>query len=89
MWRRSHGWSRHDVALGRRELNFSEWQTYYPQTRMRKLQWMARAVSEGAMPPWDYRLMHPQARLSGAERAALEQWIESEIADPSISGRKQ
>src|ERR1700687_3570690 len=25
-----------DVALGRKELNFSEWRSYYPQTRRRK-----------------------------------------------------
>lgn len=79
----------HDVALGRRELNFSEWQTYYPQTRMRKLRWMERAVNECAMPPRDYLLMHRQARLNDAERAALTRWIESQIADASVSGRMQ
>jgi len=78
----------HDVAQGRRELNFSEWHTYYPQTRMRKLQWMERVLSERAMPPWGYRLMHPQARMSDAERAALTRWIESEMAD-APSAREQ
>ena len=71
-----------DVALGRKELNFSEWGTYYPQTRRRKLQWMGRALRERSMPPWDYRLMHPGARLTGAERALLDRWIESAISVP-------
>ena len=71
-----------DVALGRKELNFSEWSSYYPQTRRRKLQWMGRALRERAMPPWDYRLMHPGARLTGAERALLDRWIESAISTP-------
>lgn len=71
-----------DVSLGRRELNFSEWRSYYPRTRKRKLQWMGRALREHTMPPWGYRLMHPRARLTGAERALLEQWIESEISPP-------
>ncbi len=74
-----------DVAHGRRELNFSEWRTYYPQTRMRKLQWMERVVSERVMPPWDYRLMHRQARLSDAEQVALTQWIQSAIAEAQQS----
>jgi hypothetical protein len=71
-----------DVALGRKELNFSEWGTYYPQTRRRKLQWMGRALRARSMPPWVYRLMHPGARLTGAERALLDRWIESAISTP-------
>src|SRR6202011_3745448 len=35
-----------DVALGRKELNFSEWRSYYPQTRRRKLQWIGRVLRE-------------------------------------------
>jgi Haem-binding domain len=69
-----------DVALGRKELNFSEWGSYYPQTRSRKLQWVGRVLRERAMPPWTYRLMHPRERLTVAERAMLERWIESAIS---------
>ena len=72
-----------DVALGRKELNFSEWGSYYPQTRKRKLQWMGRVLRERTMPPWAYRLMHPGARLTDAERATLDRWIESEISTPA------
>ena len=71
-----------DVALGRKELNFSEWGSYYPQTRKRKLQWMGRVLRERSMPPWAYRLMHPGARLTADERATLDRWIESEISTP-------
>jgi len=73
----------HDVAVGRKELNFSEWGSYYPQTRRRKLQWMGRVLREGSMPPWSYRLMHPRARLTEAERAILVRWIESAISAPA------
>lgn len=69
-----------DVALGRKELNFSEWDSYYPQTRRRKLQWIGRVLRERSMPPWAYRLIHPGARFTGAERAMLDSWIESGIA---------
>jgi len=72
-----------DVALGRKELNFSEWRSYYPQTRRRKLQWMGRVLRERSMPLWGYRLMHRGARLTAAERATLDRWIESEISTPA------
>jgi len=68
-----------DVNLGRKEINFSEWGSYYPATRRRKLEWMGRALGEEKMPPWSYRLMHPGARLTDADRAALERWIESTL----------
>jgi len=71
-----------DVALGRKELNFSEWRSYYPQTRRRKLQWMGRVLRERSMPPWAYCLMHPGARLTGAERGMLDRWIDAEISAP-------
>lgn len=71
-----------DVALGRKELNFSEWRSYYPQTRRRKLQWMGRVLRERSMAPWAYHLMHPGARLTGAERAMLDRWIDAGISAP-------
>jgi Haem-binding domain len=76
-----------DVALGRKELNFSEWGSYYPQTRRRKLQWMGRVLRERAMPPWTYRLVHPRARLTEAERVMLGQWIESAISTSAPDAR--
>ena len=68
-----------DVNFGREEVNFSKWGSYYPRTRRRKLQWMGRALHEKEMPPWSYRLMHPGARLTEADRAGLLSWIESTL----------
>ncbi|HVC43539.1 MAG TPA: heme-binding domain-containing protein [Candidatus Binataceae bacterium] len=68
-----------DVNLGRKEVNFSDWGSYYPVTRRRKLEWIGRALREEKMPPWSYRLMHPSARLTEADRTALERWIESTL----------
>lgn len=67
----------HHVNRGRQELNFSEWDGYYPTTRRRKLEWIGRAIDEREMPPWWYRLMHPQARLSAADYTLLKYWVES------------
>jgi hypothetical protein len=69
----------HDVERGRQELNFSEWGSYYPATRIRKLQWMGQALREENMPPWTYRIFHPGTGLTQRDSTALEQWIETEI----------
>ncbi|MGH7933061.1 MAG: heme-binding domain-containing protein [Candidatus Binataceae bacterium] len=79
----------HDVELGRKEINFSDWGSYYPITRKRKLEWVDRALREQAMPPWPYRLMHPDARLSASDRALLERWIESALAGPLVHPTKR
>lgn len=79
----------HDVELGRKEVNFSEWGEYYPATRKRKLRWMDRALRQEAMPPWPYRIVHPEARLTEKERAALERWIDWENSSRSPDSRKK
>jgi Haem-binding domain len=70
-----------DVERGRKELNFSEWGSYYPNTQKRKLQWMDRALREESMPPWSYRILHPGVGLTQRDLIALGQWIEAEIAN--------
>jgi hypothetical protein len=70
------------VNAARQQLNFSEWATYYPQTRVRKLEWMGRALQTEQMPPTAYLLFHPDARLSPDERAELERWIAASLNQP-------
>ena len=70
-----------DVESGRRELNFSEWDSYYPLTRRRKLQWIHRVLVERRMPPWRYVVLHRDAWLSAEEFGALEHWSQSEMAN--------
>jgi Haem-binding domain len=77
-----------DVALGRKELNFSEWESYYPATRVRKLQWIDRALREEAMPSWIYRMLHPGAALTQEDLMELEQWIRSEIVRQSLQNSR-
>lgn len=54
-----------DVENGRRELNFSNW------GGDNDVDDLAEVVAEGSMPPRNYRLLHPDARLSDAEKAVL------------------
>jgi hypothetical protein len=56
-----------DVAEGRHRLNFSDWQN----ARLREPGELASAVNEGEMPPIQYLLMHPTAKLSAAQKTQL------------------
>lgn len=56
------------VDDGRRALNFSAWNAAQPPRRAREA---AEAVQDGSMPPWDFLLLHPGARLSATEKQEL------------------
>lgn len=64
----------HDVDAGRDKLNFSEWDR--PQAEADEA---AEVVDEGEMPPWQYKLLHPKARLSSAELQALVRGLEATL----------
>ena len=55
----------HDVEEGRSALNFSQWDVGQEGEEA------GEEVLEGAMPPWQYLLMHPEASLNDAEKQAL------------------
>jgi hypothetical protein len=67
-----------DVDEGRGHVNFSEW------TRLQRgLRGVRNDVMDGAMPPWYYLPLHPQAKLSPGEKEALLQGLAATIAaDP-------
>jgi hypothetical protein len=54
------------VTEGREKLNFSEWGTGEQETDE-----IVEVVRTGEMPPWDYTLTHPEARLSDGDMEAL------------------
>jgi hypothetical protein len=55
-------------------LNFSDWGR--PQEAALEA---AGAVREGEMPPLQYRLIHPKARLSAAEKSELAQGLQRTV----------
>jgi len=59
-----------DVDEGRGHVNFSEWDRL-----QRGLRGVRNDVMDGAMPPWYYLPLHPQARLSLAEKETLLQGL--------------
>lgn len=56
----------HHVAEGRQSLNFSTWGSGRQQAGR-----AARLAADGQMPPLDYLILHPEARLTDAERQQL------------------
>lgn len=64
-----------DVDEGREELNFSEWHLEQEGDEA------AETVRDGSMPPWQYTLTHPEARLSDADVAALEAGLAATLGD--------
>lgn len=59
-----------DVNEGRRKLNVSEW-----GVRKNDADDVVKVVQNGEMPPWFYLPLHPEARLSPAEKQVFLQGL--------------
>ena len=66
----------HDVNDGRARFNVSEWR----QQRQPEAGEAAEVVRSGEMPPLQFRLIHKEARLSSAQKAALAAGLERTFA---------
>lgn len=66
-----------DVNDGRKHLNFSEWQGYEEGRKLKKLEEIAEEVGEGEMPLAIYVPMHPEAKLTEAEKKVLVDWAKA------------
>lgn len=67
-------WVLDHVNEGRREFNASEWNRVSEARRLRLPRRLWREVSGGEMPPWYYTPLHPAAKLTAADTAALHAW---------------
>ncbi len=56
-----------DVRQGRAHLNFSEWGRYSAQAASRRMEEACEEVRAGKMPLRNYRVLHPEARLSSED----------------------
>jgi hypothetical protein len=65
----------HDVKEARHHLNFSRWDDYTEGAARHKLQAAQEQIHEGEMPLWYYLPLHPKARLTEADKAAFEAWV--------------
>lgn len=63
-----------DVSEGRRHINFSEWNVNKEAKAKDKI-W--DEISEEQMPPWQYKLMHSEAKLTQEEKNIIRNWATS------------
>lgn len=66
-----------DVREGRKHLNISEWGKMSERKQAGAARAMWRELEEGRMPLPVYLPMHPEAKLSEADRAAVRAWAAS------------
>jgi hypothetical protein len=82
---------RYDVTEGREDLNFSEWDRYAqpdenpddPFAEKPLAERIADEIRSDRMPPGDYRLMNPDARLSDEQKEALIEGLQRTIEQNS------
>ncbi len=75
-----------DVEEGRFHFNLSEWNTNEEHHHQHSVDFIVEVLQEGEMPPPQYVLMHPEARLSDAERQALIEGFEHSLGDSHSHG---
>ena len=67
-----------DVREGRKSLNLSEWQSFSDEDRINALTRLASEVHGMQMPPRNYALLHPSARLTPEDETIIYQWVQAE-----------
>jgi hypothetical protein len=68
----------HDVHDGRRHLNLTRWKELSLLRRQRALSEIANQVKNREMPLSIYTLLHPGAKLSGADIDSIFAWTQTE-----------
>ncbi len=64
----------YDVEEAREHMNFSEWSKYSQKKKAKKREEIWEEVSDGEMPLWYYLPMHPEAKLSAADKEIIRKW---------------
>jgi mono/diheme cytochrome c family protein len=70
-----------DVEDGRNDLNLSTGQGDPDE--------MIEAIREGSMPPWQYKPLHPDARLSSQEKQDLIDGLQATFSAASGGGKRE
>jgi len=68
----------YDVNKGRKEFSLSDWARCGARRTARKLKEICEQLEKGEMPPWDYSMVHPSARLSDSDKRVLCDWAKAE-----------
>lgn len=70
-------WLSDHIAEGRRELNFSTFNTYPARKKKKKLEEICDQVKSGEMPLPSYTWVHRNAILTDSEKDSICNWTES------------
>lgn len=73
-------WIKNHINEGSKHLNFSIWQTYTVKRKDHKLEECIEMIEEGEMPMNSYTWMHPEAKLTDAQKQLLIDWFKAEKA---------
>jgi Haem-binding domain len=68
------------VSNGRAKLNFDEWSSAAVADQLEEIY---DSVAKKKMPLWSYLLVHPEARLSDADRDVLLAWADGNLEQGS------
>ena len=71
-------WLTDHVNHGRRRMNFSDWPQDDSRRAARRWRSIASVVESSEMPLPSYTWMHPEARLSAAQRSRIVDWARNE-----------
>jgi hypothetical protein len=71
-----------DVSAGRHKFNFSDW-----NKKPGELDEMVQAIQEGEMPPFQYWIMHPGARMNDQQKRAVINALQNSISEIASSPR--
>jgi cytochrome c len=67
-----------DVSRARSKMNLSRWEENGPEQKIEFLTRMRAAARSKVMPPPQYTLIHPEAKLSAAQIQELYAWARAE-----------
>ena len=68
------------IEEGRRELNYSVWNTYTAKKKRHKFDEICEQITSGEMPHNQYLWLHADANLSETDKKILCDWAETEKA---------
>lgn len=66
-----------DVRGARSILNFTGWDVYTPLEKDGLIYMAVMAAEKDRMPPQDYLVVHPHAKLTEPDKAVLRDWLSS------------
>ena len=67
-----------DVREGRKSLNLSDWKSDSDEDRINALTRIASGVDRIQMPPGNYAMLHPGARLTPEDETIIYEWAKAE-----------